>query len=691
MFSKLLIANRGEIACRIIATARRMGIATVAVYSEADADTPHTRLADEAVGIGPAAASQSYLNMERVLEVAAEVGADAIHPGYGFLSENAVFAQAVADAGIAFVGPSPFAIKAMGDKVESREWALKAGVNVIPGVAVENAAEAQAAAREIGFPIMVKAAAGGGGKGMRIVLEAGELEESYASCVREAESSFGDARMLVERYITAPRHIEIQLLADSHGGVVHLGERECSIQRRNQKIIEEAPSPFVTEEMRELMSGQAVALAKAVDYCSAGTVEFVADGERNFHFLEMNTRLQVEHPVSELISGLDLVEWMLRVADGERLGFSQEDIKFRGWAMESRIYAEDPYRGNVPSPGRLRKYRPPAGEGGCLESGEPAAAFLPNARFVQAGDALRLPAGSSGEEVVMRNDTGVAEGGTISPFYDPMIAKLCVWAPRREAAVAAMSEALDRFEIDGIAHNVPLLGAVMEKERFRRGALTTHFLEEEYPGGFVAPEPEEARARRLAAVVFAMEHVDRRRGGERVPLELVVSLGERVWRGCCEGGGEGVCLVSLDGEEAMRVEGVCGWHPGKGLFDGRVDGDALAVMVGREREGWRLAYRGARVSAVVRSPREAEHMALLPERAAAGAAASRHLLAPMPGVVVEVRVGAGDAVRAGDALAVVEAMKMQNVLHAERDGVVARVVCVAGQQVGVGDTLIEFE
>ena len=656
MFSKLLIANRGEIACRIIATARRMGIATVAVYSEADADTPHTRLADEAVGIGAAAASQSYLNMERVLEVAAKTGADAIHPGYGFLSENAAFAQAVADAGIAFVGPSPFAIKAMGDKVESREWALKAGVNIIPGVAVENAAEARSAAKEIGFPIMVKAAAGGGGKGMRIVLEAGELEESYASCVREAESSFGDARMLVERYITAPRHIEIQLLADAHGNVVHLGERECSIQRRNQKIIEEAPSPFVTEEMRALMSGQAVALAKAVDYCSAGTVEFVADGERNFHFLEMNTRLQVEHPVSELISGLDLVEWMLRVAAGERLGFSQEEIAFRGWAMESRIYAEDPYRGNVPSPGRLRKYRPPAG--------------------------------TCSEEVVVRNDTGVAEGGTISPFYDPMIAKLCVWAPQREAAVAAMSEALDRFEIDGIAHNVPLLGAVMEKERFRRGALTTHFLEEEYPGGFVAPQPEEARALRLAAVAFAMEYVDRCRGGG--VLERVVSLGERVWRGRCEGGEAGACLVAFDGEEALRVESG-GWHPGKGLFDGRVGGAALAVMVAREAEGWRLAYRGARVSAVLRSPREAELMALLPERAAAGAAASRHLLAPMPGVVVEVRVGAGDAVRAGDALAVVEAMKMQNVLHAERGGTVARVVCVAGQQVGVGDMMIEFE
>ena len=656
MFSKLLIANRGEIACRIIATARRMGVATVALYSEADADTPHTRLADEAVAIGPAPAAQSYLDAGRVLEAAARTKADAIHPGYGFLSENAAFAQAVADAGIAFVGPTPYAIAAMGDKIEARERARKAGVNIIPGTAVESAADARAAAGEIGFPVMIKAAAGGGGKGMRVVHEADALEQNFAACVQEAESSFGDGRVLLERYIAAPRHIEIQLLADAHGNIVHLGERECSIQRRNQKIIEEAPSPFVTEAMRADMGAQAVALAQAVGYRSAGTVEFVADDKRNFHFLEMNTRLQVEHPVSELITGLDLVEWMLRVAAGERLPFSQEQIRLRGWAVESRIYAEDPHRDFMPSPGRLSRYRPP-----------------PERRD---------------RSIAVRNDTGVEEGGRISPHYDPMIAKLCTWAPRRNAAIAAMSQALDRFEIDGIAHNIPLLGALMEHERFRRGALTTHFLAEEYPGGFRPLQPEGERALRLAAVALCMEHVNRRIAAGK-PLELVADMDDWRARAICRRDADGVFSVALDGAPEMRIE--TAWRPGLRLFEGTLDGDDMALSVARDKEGWTLSWRGIRACVVLRSPRAAALMALLPERMATEAGASKHLLCPMPGVVVSLHVEAGDEVRAGDMLAVVEAMKMQNMLHAEQAGRVARLACKPGQQLGVGDVMVEFE
>ena len=660
MFSKLLIANRGEIACRIIATARRMGVATVALYSEADADTPHTRLADEAIAIGPAPAAQSYLDAGRVLEAAASTKADAIHPGYGFLSENAAFAQAVEDAGIAFVGPTPYAIAAMGDKIEARERARKAGVNIIPGTAVANAADARAAAGEIGFPVMIKAAAGGGGKGMRVVHEAGALEQNFAACVQEAEASFGDGRVLLERYIAAPRHIEIQLLADGHGNIVHLGERECSIQRRNQKIIEEAPSPFVTEAMRADMGAQAVALAQAVGYRSAGTVEFVADDKRNFHFLEMNTRLQVEHPVSELITGLDLVEWMLRVAAGERLPFAQEQIRLRGWAVESRIYAEDPHRDFMPSPGRLSRYRPPA----------------------ERHD----------RSLAVRNDTGVEEGGRISPHYDPMIAKLCTWARTRAAAIAAMSQALDRFEIDGIAHNIPLLGALMEHERFQSGALTTHFLAEEYPGGFRPLQPEGERALRLAAVALCMEHVRRRIAAGR-PLELVVDIGAWRGRGICRrqagDDGESAFVVALEGAAEMRIES--SWRPGEGLFEGNIDGTDMALAVARDTEGWTLCWRGIRACAVLRSPRAAALMALLPERETAEAGASRHLLCPMPGVVVSLHVEAGDEVRAGDMLAVVEAMKMQNMLHAEQAGRVKRLAVAPGQQLGVGDVMVEFE
>ena len=655
MFSKLLIANRGEIACRIISTARRMGIATVAVYSDVDERTPHVRLADEAVAIGPAPASESYLVAEKILDAARKTGADALHPGYGFLSENTNFARAVEQAGIAFVGPSPEAIAAMGDKIESREYAQRAGVNVIPGVAVATVADAAAAAREIDYPVMIKAAAGGGGKGMRVVQEESALERNFEACVREAESSFGDGRVLLERYITAPRHIEIQLLADKHDNILHLGERECSIQRRNQKIIEEAPSPFVTDKMRAQMAKQAVALARAVGYHSAGTVEFVADDKRNFHFLEMNTRLQVEHPVSELITGLDLVEWMLRVAAGEKIPFTQKEIHFNGWAVESRIYAEDPHRDFMPSPGRLSRYRPPGRKGFGVKDAR------------------------------IRNDTGVEEGGRISPHYDPMIAKLCTWAPTRDDAIACMSEALDRFEIDGIAHNIPLLGALMEHERFRSGKLTTHFLEEEYPDGFGGVVPDAVRTLRLAVIALYMEHVDCNRDNRDAELSRHVETETLSGLGSCRGN-----VVSFAGEE---IEVESDWHPGLVTFEGKLNGVTMAVSVVREKEGYALSYRGTHVRVLLRSERAAELLASIPNALSGSGEGdgSRHLLCPMPGVVVSVGVSEGDEVRAGDVLAVVEAMKMQNVLQAENPGKVARVLCSTGQQLAVGDVMIEFE
>ncbi|HLS58321.1 MAG TPA: acetyl/propionyl/methylcrotonyl-CoA carboxylase subunit alpha, partial [Paracoccaceae bacterium] len=460
MFGKILIANRGEIACRVIKTARRMGIRTVAVYSDADAGALHTRMADEAVHIGPAPVNQSYIVIEKILEAIRATGAEAVHPGYGFLSERAEFADALAAEGVVFIGPPASAIRAMGDKITSKKLAAEAGVSTVPGFMglIEHEAHAVEIARGIGYPVMIKASAGGGGKGMRIAWDDVEAAEGFLRSRSEAASSFGDDRIFIEKFVTSPRHIEIQVLGDSHGNCIHLGERECSIQRRNQKVIEEAPSPFLDAETRAAMGAQAVALAKAVRYASAGTVEFIVDAERNFYFLEMNTRLQVEHPVTELVTGIDLVEQMIRVAAGEELAIAQEDVKLDGWAIESRLYAEDPYRNFLPSIGRLTRYRPPA-EG-------------------RRGD------------VIIRNDTGVFEGGEISMFYDPMIAKLCTWAPDRSGAIAAMRGALDAFEIEGIGHNLPFLSAVMKHERFRAGRLTTAFIAEEWPEGFHGVTPD---------------------------------------------------------------------------------------------------------------------------------------------------------------------------------------------------------
>ncbi|MEL6198504.1 MAG: acetyl/propionyl/methylcrotonyl-CoA carboxylase subunit alpha, partial [Pseudomonadota bacterium] len=491
MFDKILIANRGEIACRVIKTARRMGIGTVAVYSDADAEALHVRMADEAVHLGPPPAAESYLLIDKIMEAVQQTGAGAVHPGYGFLSERAAFSQALADAGVAFIGPPPGAIEAMGDKITSKKLAAEAGVSTVPGFMglIEDADEAVKISAQIGFPVMIKASAGGGGKGMRIAWTDEEAREGFQSSKNEAKASFGDDRIFIEKFVTSPRHIEIQVLADQHGSTLYLGERECSIQRRNQKVIEEAPSPFLDAATRKAMGEQACALAAAVGYTSAGTVEFIVDGDKNFYFLEMNTRLQVEHPVTELITGVDLVEQMIRVAAGEKLAFGQDDIRLDGWALESRLYAEDPYRGFLPSIGRLTRYRPP-------EETEGYRPGLPSAEVAPA---------------IVRNDTGVEEGGEISKFYDPMIAKLCSWGPDRERALQAMRLALDAFEVEGIGHNLPFLAAVYDHPRFIAGDITTGFIAEEYPDGFGGVALPEVTVLAIARAAVAMQLVRDRR------------------------------------------------------------------------------------------------------------------------------------------------------------------------------------
>jgi len=674
MFNKILIANRGEIAARVIKTARRMGVATVAVHSEADKDALHVRMADEAVAIGPAPASESYLVIDRILEAIRQTGAEAVHPGYGFLSENPKFAEALEAEGVAFIGPPKGAIEAMGDKITSKKLAKEAGVSTVPGVMglIEDADEAVRIAGEIGYPVMIKASAGGGGKGMRIAWTEAEAREGYQSSKNEAKSSFGDDRIFIEKFVTSPRHIEIQVLGDRHGHVIHLGERECSIQRRNQKVIEEAPSPFLDAETRAAMGAQAVALAQAVEYCSAGTVEFIVDGERNFYFLEMNTRLQVEHPVTELVTGIDLVEQMIRVAAGERLAIAQDDVGLEGWAIESRLYAEDPYRKFLPSIGRLTRYRPPTE----TEDYQPGSS---SARF-GAG--------------IVRNDTGVFEGGEISRYYDPMIAKLCAWGPDRAAAIETMRVALDSFEVEGIGHNLPFLSAVMDHPRFVAGEITTAFIDEEYPDGFSGVVPAEERLRRIAAAAVAMKLVVEERAAgisgtmahhERaVGAAWVVSLGGRSWQARTEFGDtlrvlidEGTLDVSLD------------WLPGMTLARGEVGGEAMTLKVTPLTEGFRIRYRGADLVTTVRTARTAELAALMPEKTPTDT--SKMLLCPMPGVVVSLAVTEGQEVQDGQALCTVEAMKMENVLRAERSAVVKAIRAEPGQSLAVDEVIMEFE
>ncbi len=671
MLKKILIANRGEIACRIIRTARRMGIATVAVYSDADRDALHVEMADEAVRIGPAPASQSYLVIENIVAACRETGADAVHPGYGFLSEREAFPRALEKAGIVFIGPSPAAIAAMGDKIQSKKLAAKAKVSTVPGFLGEIADTRQAVriAEEIGYPVMIKASAGGGGKGMRIAFSRKEVEEGFMRARSEAKSSFGDDRVFIEKFVENPRHIEIQVLGDKHGHVIHLGERECSIQRRNQKVIEEAPSPLIDEKTRAAMGAQAVALAKAVDYDSAGTVEFVVGPDKAFYFLEMNTRLQVEHPVTEMVTGIDLVEQMIRVAAGERLTLKQQDVKLRGWAVETRIYAEDPSRGFLPSIGRLVRYCPPK-EGAA-------------------------------DGVTVRNDTGVTEGDEISMFYDPMIAKLVTHGPTRTAAIDAQADALDGFFIEGIRHNLPFLSALMQHPRWRAGNLSTSFIDEEYPDGFRPRPPDEAETRILAAIAAAIDHLNNERRRQitqqmhgpsvRFARRRVVCLGSSEISLEVSGGGAApfeVRFVEPDGNLRPPVTVVSDFWPGNPFWKGTVGGQPVCVQVRPIPNGVDLAYRGIHAPARVYTEREAALAALMPEKTAADTA--KYLRCPMPGLVKAVHVNAGEAVKTGDALAVVEAMKMENILRAERDGVVKSVHAKPGDSLAVDAIIVEF-
>ena len=667
MFKKILIANRGEIACRVIKTARKMGIKTVAVYSDADRNALHVKMADEAYHIGPPPANQSYIVIDKIMEAIRATGAEAVHPGYGFLSENMNFAAALEKEGVVFIGPPSPAIEAMGDKITSKKLAMEAGVSTVPGYMglIADGDEAVKISGQIGYPVMIKASAGGGGKGMRIAWSESEVKEGFDSSKNEAANSFGDDRIFIEKFVTQPRHIEIQVLADKHGNTVYLHERECSIQRRNQKVIEEAPSPFLDEATRKAMGEQACALARAVGYTSAGTVEFIVDGNRNFYFLEMNTRLQVEHPVTELITGVDLVEQMIRVAAGEPLPFKQEDLKINGWAMESRLYAEDPYRNFLPSIGRLTRYRPPV-EGPTARGG------------------------------VVRNDTGVFEGGEISMYYDPMIAKLCTWGPTRAEAIEEMRLALDTFEVEGIGHNLPFCSAVMEHPRFTSGNITTAFIAEEYPDGFSGVQLDAATLRRVAAATAAMNRVAEIR---RTRISGTMDNHERKvgddWVVSAQGQDLAVTIAAdKDGSTVTFADGnslrvTSDWTPGQALARVMVDGIPVVMKVGKIPMGFRIRLRGADLKVHVRTPRAAELAKLMPEKLPPDT--SKFLLCPMPGLIVKINVAEGDEVQEGQALATVEAMKMENILKAERKGVVKKVNATAGASLKVDDVILEFE
>ncbi|MFT7392143.1 MAG: propionyl-CoA carboxylase alpha chain [Paracoccaceae bacterium] len=666
MFKKILIANRGEIACRVIKTAKKMGIKTVAVYSDADRDALHVRMADERVHIGPPAASESYIVMDKILAAVKSSGADAVHPGYGFLSERADFAKALEDLGVAFIGPPASAIESMGDKITSKKLAAAAGVSTVPGYMglIADAEDAVKIANQVGYPVMIKASAGGGGKGMRVAWTDAEAREGFALSKSEAKNSFGDDRIFIEKFITQPRHIEIQVLGDKHGNCLWLNERECSIQRRNQKVIEEAPSPFLDAETRKAMGEQSVALAQAVNYCSAGTVEFIVDSKRNFYFLEMNTRLQVEHPVTELITGIDLVEQMIRVAWGEKLAMQQSDIGINGWAIESRLYAEDPFRGFLPSIGRLSRYRPP------VEEATPSHA--------------------------VRNDTGVFEGGEISMYYDPMIAKLCSWAPTRAGAIEVMRNALDSFEVEGIGHNLPFCAAVMDHPRFISGDISTAFIEEEYPDGFKGVTPDAATLRRLAAAAAHMKTVREARDAQisgamrnharKLDPNWVVTIDKTDFAVTVAASGAGSTIIFDDGA-AMTVETT--WSPGDTLAVAVVDGAAMPVKVDAAGAGFRMRYRGADLKVFVRSVRAAQLAVHMIEKTPPDT--SKLLLCPMPGLIVSIAVEVGQEVQEGQALCTVEAMKMENVLRAERRGIVAKLNAAAGASLAVDEVIMEFE
>jgi propionyl-CoA carboxylase alpha chain len=665
MFSKILIANRGEIAVRIIKTTRRMGIASVVVYSEADADSLAVEMADEAVFIGPPPAAQSYLVADKIIAACKETGAQAVHPGFGFLSERAEFAQRCADEGIVFIGPNPHAIDAMGDKIASKRFAAEAGVSCVPGHIgeIDDTAHAVRIAEEIGYPVMLKASAGGGGKGIRVAWTRQDVEEGFPAVRAEAKNAFGDDRIFIEKFIESPRHIEIQVLGDKHGHVVHLFERECSIQRRNQKVIEEAPSPLLDENTRAAMGAQAVALSQAVGYDSAGTVEFVAGQDKSFYFLEMNTRLQVEHPVTELITGLDLVEQMIRVAAGEELAFAQKDLAIKGWAVESRIYAEDPYRKFLPSIGRLVRYEPPV-------EGE--------------RDGYRI-----------RNDAGVREGDEISMFYDPMISKLCAWAPDRAAAVAGMGRALEDFHIEGLGHNVPFLAAVMDQPRFQSGVLSTNYIPDEFPNGFSGTAPTAFQTDVLTAAATYIHRTlaarARRIGnglaGPLTRADWVVAVGKlkRPVRLADEGT---TLTIELPTEGRLLRLSDVHWRPGSARFQGRLDGTTFTVVVEMADEGYFIRHRAARERVLVLTPTAAELHERLPEKIAADT--SKLIVSPMPGLVVSIDAVEGQTLREGEIVCVIEAMKMQNIIRAERDGMVKAVNAKAGDSVAADEVLVEF-
>jgi propionyl-CoA carboxylase alpha chain len=668
MFKKILIANRGEIACRVIKTARRMGIATVAVYSDADARAPFVQMADEAVHIGASPASESYLVADKIIAACKATGAEAVHPGYGFLSERTSFAEALAKDGIAFIGPPVNAIAAMGDKIESKKLALAAGVNVVPGFVgeIDDTEHAVRISNEIGYPVMMKASAGGGGKGMRLAYDEKDVREGFEATKREGLNSFGDDRVFIEKFILNPRHIEIQILGDQHGNILYLNERECSIQRRHQKVVEEAPSPFVTEKMRKAMGEQCVALSKAVGYYSAGTVELIVSGAdptgESFYFLEMNTRLQVEHPVTEAITGIDLVEQMIRVAAGENLEMTQDDIKIEGWAIENRVYAEDPYRGFLPSTGRLVRYR------------TPVPAWAGNAR---------------GEDGV-RVDAGVEEGGEVSIFYDPMIAKLVTWGETRDEAADLQIAALDRFEIEGLGHNIDFVSAIMQHPRFRSGELTTGFIAEEYPDGFHGAATEDHIVRALAAIAgfMASAEADRARRTDG-------QLGDRLdppakWQVTVGGTEHKVKLgqkhIKVDDD---KIDIALEYTPGDRLVIAEIDGSELAVKVAKTRTGWRMTTRGrihdVRVLPWHVAPLTQHMIEKIPPDL------SRFLICPMPGLLVALHVGAGDKVEAGQPLATVEAMKMENILRAEKSGTVKSVNAAQGDSLAVDAVILEME
>jgi propionyl-CoA carboxylase alpha chain len=665
MFNKILIANRGEIACRVIKTAKQMGIKTVAVFSDADRNALHVQMADEAVNIGPPPANQSYIDIEKVISAVKKTNAQAVHPGYGFLSENAKFAKSLSDIGVTFIGPPENAIESMGDKITSKKIAQEAGVNTVPGYmgVIKDEDEALSISEKIGYPVMIKASAGGGGKGMRIAWNDSEVKEGFQSSKNEAASSFGDDRIFIEKFVTQPRHIEIQVLADTKGNCIYLGERECSIQRRNQKVVEEAPSSFLDEKTRRKMGEQACNLAKAVGYSSAGTVEFIVDKDKNFYFLEMNTRLQVEHPVTELITGIDLVEQMILVAAGKPLSITQKDIKLTGWAIESRLYAEDPYRNFLPSIGRLTRYRPPA----------------------EIKD----------KHSIVRNDTGVYEGGEISMYYDPMIAKLCTWAPDRAKAIEQMRIALDRFEVEGIGHNLPFLSAVMDHKKFISGKITTAFIAEEYSEGFTGVDLNDDKIKDLAACAAAMNRVAEIRRTKisgrmdnherRVGDDWVVQVADKVFLVNVLADTAGANVIFED-ETSIRVSG--DWMPGKKLANMTAGNKNLVIKINKVTGGFRMRTRGADLKVLVRTPRQAELSKHMQEKLPPDT--SKMLLCPMPGLIVKIDVEIGQEVQEGQPLCTVEAMKMENILRAERKGVVAKINSSVGDSLAVDDIILEF-